>query len=493
MKNPLRKMVRILVYPNITYQKDLEKDSYIQVIKKQISLLNEIRDDLWFYLILPKEVESLSFPNTTQLIYPLPTYPPTMRSHFNVGRFKKLIPHSLDIDLVFSHLPEHTHAIKNTLYNLTHHTPNFFGYCHWFDLKEVVAWHADSFLQNITGVLECEKVYLNTEHQKQLVLKQASEHFNEKTISELDGILTVHHLGVDGNDVVKRINANPDRTIVFNHRPDTYKNYNGFIKTMDALWKQRQDFNVWVPLLKGKLNRPYLNNDSGDKDFYYERLKSCLVGFSPKQKYGGWSVATTDGMMNGVPYIMFDDTYYHELYSDADFFKSDQEALGLLNKYLDDKTYRNKRARDYLRHTKKNLIYKDTVQTMSGYIDQLVLSLPKTVSSHLNEDEDVLADLYRLIRNAGKRKRPQGITKDALFKSRGGWGRGMKWTPYRQRLLSHGAIYDVVGETPTYWFHNDEDDSYKESEEYKQWVELIKRQDKRDKKVMSKLRNKRLG
>ena len=120
-------MVRILVYPNITFQRYLEKDSYIQVIKKLISLLNEIRSDLWFYLILPKEVESLSFPNTTQLIYPLPTYPPTMRSHFNVGRFKKLIPPSLDIDLVFSHLPEHTHAIKNTLYTLTHHTPNFFG------------------------------------------------------------------------------------------------------------------------------------------------------------------------------------------------------------------------------------------------------------------------------------------------------------------------------------------------------------------------------
>jgi glycosyltransferase involved in cell wall biosynthesis len=163
-------------------------------------------------------------------------------------------------------------------------------------------------------VLECERVYLNTEHQKKMVLNQASEHFNEKTISELDGILTVHHPGVDENDIVKRINTNPDRTIVFNHRPDTYKNYNGFIKTMDALWTQKQDFNVRVPLLKGKPNRPYLNNDSGDEDFYYERLKSCLVGFSPKQEYGGWSVATTDGMMNGVPYIMFDDNYYHELY-----------------------------------------------------------------------------------------------------------------------------------------------------------------------------------
>ena len=33
-----RKTIRILVYPNITFQEDLEKDSYIQVIKNQIKL-----------------------------------------------------------------------------------------------------------------------------------------------------------------------------------------------------------------------------------------------------------------------------------------------------------------------------------------------------------------------------------------------------------------------------------------------------------------------
>ncbi len=78
LEMPLLKRVRILVYPNITFQKDLEKDSFVQVIKKQISLLNEIRDDLWFYLILPKRVESLAFPNVSQYLYPLPTYPPTI-------------------------------------------------------------------------------------------------------------------------------------------------------------------------------------------------------------------------------------------------------------------------------------------------------------------------------------------------------------------------------------------------------------------------------
>lgn len=499
MKSPiLRKMVRILVYPNITFNsrgQDIEQDSYVQVIRNQITLLNEIRDDLWFYLILPKEVASLDFPNTTQLIYPLPTYPPTMRSHFDVNRFKKLVPHGLDFDLVFSHLPEQTHAIKNTLYNLTHHTPNFFGYCHWFDLNEVVAWYSPSFLQNITGVLECRRVYLNTQYQKNLVLKQAAEHFNKRTIAKLDDILSVHHLGVDRQDIVRTINTRPDKVIVFNHRPDTYKNYNKFIAVCDVLWKQRQDFSVWVPLLTGTPNRPYLTNEneSGDKNFYYNNLKSCCVGFSPKQTYGGWSVATTDGMMNGVPYIMFDETYYSELYPDADFFKTDKDAISLLNRYLDDGTYRNKKARDGLRYTKKHLVYDDAVLEMSSYIDQLVLDLPKTISSHLDEDNDVTDDLYRIIRNAGRRKTPVGITKKELLKTRGGWGRGLKWTQYRQRLLSHGAIYDVVGETPMYFFKADTDTTYKETDEYKIWLELLRRQDKQDKRIMSKLMNRRIG
>ncbi len=102
-------------------------------------------------------------------------------------------------------------------------------------------------------------------------------------------------------------------------------------------------------------------------------------------------------------------------------------------------------------------------------------------------------DLYRIIRNAGRRKKPVGITKKELLKTRGGWGRGMKWTQYRQRLLSHGAIYDVVGETPMYFFKADTDTTYKETDEYEIWLELLKRQDKQDKRIMSKLMNRRIG
>ncbi len=199
--NPTAKTKRILVYPNITFAKDLSKDSYIQVIKKHITLLNEIRDDLWFYLILPKEVPALAFDNVTQLFLDLPTHPPTMRAHFDTQTIKKLVPKNIDIDLVMSHLPEHTYDLKNVLYNVTNHVPKFFGYCHWFDLKAVANWHMNSFKKNIVGVLEMDRCYLNTESQKKLVIEEAKETFSDRVIWDLGKKLTVQHLGVDEKDM----------------------------------------------------------------------------------------------------------------------------------------------------------------------------------------------------------------------------------------------------------------------------------------------------
>ena len=59
---------KVLVYPNITYLKDLEKDSYVVVLGNIIRELNKIRDDLFFTIISPAHIESLVFKNTEQLI-----------------------------------------------------------------------------------------------------------------------------------------------------------------------------------------------------------------------------------------------------------------------------------------------------------------------------------------------------------------------------------------------------------------------------------------
>ena len=437
-KQKLQKTVRVLWYPNITFQKDLEKDSYIQVVKNQIKLLNEIRDDLWHYMILPCPVPSLQFDNVTQWYMDFETYPQTMRSNFRVDVVRKMLNNSLDFDIVMSHLPEHTHQLTNTLYNVTHHMPPVMGYSHWFDLKDVVAWPKDSFLQNMTGLLEYDRCYINTQAQKDLVLEQASETFNTKTITDLDRILTVQHLGVNKKDVVDDIDVTKhnEKTIVFNHRPDTYKHFKEFIAMCDRLWEMRQDFKVWIPLLD-KPNRDYVVTTKGDKEWYYKELQKCYVGFSPKQKYGGWSVATTDGMMNGVPYIMYDAGYYEELYQQGDFFSDDHDALMLLNTYLDDPQYRNEEASKALDWINNKLIYKDKIIGMNEYMNDL-LSKQKVMG-----DSEKFKEIVEFIKT-NKEVRKIDLM-DWLC-----WGRGIKWTPYRRALMNHPNIFDVNGSFPTY-------------------------------------------
>ena len=111
---------KIFVYPNITYQKDLEKDSYVIVLSNIIKQLSKIRDDIHWTILSPQHIHSLDFDNTNQLILPLPTYPNAMRLHFD----QKTIINAIDFryndyDIVYSHLPEHTLQLKNLFYNET--------------------------------------------------------------------------------------------------------------------------------------------------------------------------------------------------------------------------------------------------------------------------------------------------------------------------------------------------------------------------------------
>ena len=75
-----------------------------------------------------------------------------MRLHFDQTTIIRAINfRKNDYDIVYSHLPEHTHQLVNTLYNLTHHVPKVIGYSHWFDFDHVVVWSKDSIKQNMFG------------------------------------------------------------------------------------------------------------------------------------------------------------------------------------------------------------------------------------------------------------------------------------------------------------------------------------------------------
>ena len=94
---------KILVYPNITFKKDLEKDSYVVVLGNIIRELNKIRDDLFFTIISPAHINSLDFDNTEQIIIgdlAKIAYPNFMRGDFPaVELYRKLKWKENDYDI----------------------------------------------------------------------------------------------------------------------------------------------------------------------------------------------------------------------------------------------------------------------------------------------------------------------------------------------------------------------------------------------------------
>ncbi len=118
---------------------------------------------------------------------------------------------------------------------------------------------------------------------------------------------------------------------------------------------------------------------------------------------------------------MYNDTYYKELNSNADFFNNDDEALILLNMYLDT-PIRNTRAKESLNHLNKNLIYKDKMIGMNDYMNEL-LSKQKAMGNSKR-----LKEIIFWIKDN------KSMTKLEII-SRLGWGRGIKWTSYRRKYI----------------------------------------------------------
>ena len=136
--------------------------------------------------------------------------------------------------------------------------------------------------------------------------------------------------------------------------------------------------------------------------------------------------------------------YYNELQSSADVFDTDEEILTLLNKYLDDDDYRNTKSDEAVMHIKENLIYKDEIQNMSDYMDDLRDELPK-----VNKEDGRIKDIIGWIK-----KSIDGITKKEII-NKLGWGNSRPFTPYRTKLLENKNIFDCIGREPTYYWNED--------------------------------------
>jgi len=416
----------ILVYPNITYQKDLEKDSYVVVLGNIIRELNKIRDDLYWTILSPRQIDSLDFDNTEQIILPLPSYPNAMRTHFD---FKTIIREidwkKKDYDIVWTHLPEHALQLKNLLYNNTNINPLFIGYTHWTEFPEITNYEMTMMDVNFLGLLEMERCGINTQGQKELILKNAKKSLNKESLIRLEEKIVPNYLGWEIPKYEKQ--TSNKKIIVFNHRPHKYKNYDWFLKQMDRLWEHRQDFEVWVPLTDS-VTKPYMTNDKYDRFGYFSKLSSCYIGISCKQRYGGWAVSATDGMSVGVPYMFSDDGYYHELADDAGiYYKDEDEFFNKLNNILDDKELRDEWSGKSLERFEQGK-WEIAIHQFNNMLNKMIDKLPMIKNE---------TDSYKKILDFIHKKK--SVSKEDILDYLN-WGVRISFTSYRNRLRNEPTI-----------------------------------------------------
>lgn len=329
---------KVLVIPNITNSQNIEKDSFVDVIYNHINKLSAFGDYYW-YIILPKPVGKLNLKNVKQIIIPFSGDMIHMRVAFPKEAIKVI--NELDYDVIYSHLPDWFMVKRYT-------EKPIIGYTHWWEMKSCNAEDRKNRQRNIVpellGVLGMERCYLNTQDQKNRVLEEAREWFNEDKVNELDRILTVWHLGVPPDRIISEP-VEKEKIIVFNHRAAAYKGYPKFMKLMKEYREHRQDFKVWVPQLADKAPYPWVDNTRVKKQEYYERLQRCTVGIQMRQTNYGWSVSATDCMMNGTPVIFQESDCYHEIDPDGMFFKYKKDLFDTLDKLLDDVIFRDNQSK----------------------------------------------------------------------------------------------------------------------------------------------------
>ena len=435
---------QILCVPNITSQNNLDKDSYVLVMHNVIKELNKIRDDLFFHLPITKFCKQLDFDNTKQYIFKMPSFPNSMRAHYDFYQWNEVLNAKIiEMDIIWSHLPEQTTNIKNHCHNTYSQDIPVIGYSHWIENSEFAPnWKTTFYHNNITGMLQMDKCGLNTQTQIDALLEEATEYYSQKTIDKLRNIMTPLYLGIETNKINEFPSFETDKVIVFNHRTKEYRGWKRFIKIIQELRKQRQDFKVFcsmidpsgIQILKKTFDDiSFFDFDGPDnRDEYIRTLENCRCGF-----HGGrrWAMSSQDGLCKGVPYVFEIGNETGELFGHKmeTGFKTTDEAVELFNRMLDDNDWRNKQSQLAINHCGDVHSWGNRIIPFNKMIDDAI----DKQTSDMIQSGDKKNDIVDFIKT--KRMVDTKTMSDYL-----GSGKQIGFSRYRNYLRSIDGIYTTV-------------------------------------------------
>ena len=446
---------QILCVPNITSSVNLEKDSYVLVMENVIKNLSKIRDDLFFHLPLTEYCRRLDFPNTKQYKFKIPSFPNAMRAHYDFFQWNDLLnAKKIEMDIIWSHLPEQTTNIKNHAHNIWSQDIPVVGYSHWIENSEFAPnWKTTFYHNNITGMLQMDKCGLNTQTQIDAILDEAKEHYSQKTIDKLKDIMIPLYLGIETDKISKSVKTDTDKVIVFNHRTKEYRGWKHFIKIIQKLREQRQDFKVFCSMIdpagqaivkKSFDDISFFDYDGpSDGNEYIRKLENYRFGF-----HGGsrWAMSSQDGLCKGVPYVFEIGNETGELFGHKmeTGFKTTDEAIDLFNRMLDDNDWRNEQSQLAINHCSNVHTWDNRILPFNQMINNALDKQQSDVIKSGNKKDDIVNFVKK-----NKMVDTQTIS-DYL-----GWGKQISFRRYRNYLRTIDGLYTTVINKKEYYVYNE--------------------------------------
>jgi glycosyltransferase involved in cell wall biosynthesis len=278
-----------------------------------------------------------------------------------------------------------------------------------------------------------EECGVNTEWLKDLAIEKSGEHFSDEVVQQLEKIIQPHYLGVD--DISTGHDYKP-KTILFNHRDNEYTGWVSFVKSMDKLWEKRQDFKVYTTLTN--LDRPYAERVKlHSRTDYLNFVRSMHMGVGCFKKYSAWSISTTDGLSQGVPYILPDGMCYPEMVGGEYplLYNGDKDFIKVIESMLDNPNLREE-ANKYLEPKLEGFKWSNRISKWFDgwkYFDEL-----KPMSD---------TDSYKKIVNYIHSRK--SVSKKDILEHLG-WGVRISFSEYRNRLRLEDTIkftknrYEVI-------------------------------------------------
>ena len=440
-------MNRILLVPNhslIVFGRSVEQDSYALFLENFLDLMNNQRQDVFWYILIPKLrlnekklysniKKKLNSNNSLFISLDIPKYPQN-QIHFNVNELrKKLKWRDYPIDIIFCHQLEITKNLKLFFKNDTNLDPPIFGYSHLMELPKL-DWKG-IFEYNIIGITEMVACFVNTNFQKQLIIEEARKIFSSSICGVLKDRLEVLPKLVVPSDIRPSKTGNYKKIIYWGDIAGRTKSFIEFRSCIEQLRKKRTDFTVWIPLLKSShqfLKHNWVINDNSiNKRTFFKHLRSCCVGVSPKNQFYDWDKTIIEGIKSGIPFIIYDSVTSKNLYGKSTFYKSNKDLIALLNKYLDDSQFRNLIVEKSIGELINKHNYLKKVKIINRLINKTINGV-KSVHNARTREIIKLIQKHKVVSH-----------KDLLSSRYLDWDMNVNFSGYRKAILSTGKIKEI--------------------------------------------------